>query len=115
MTLVAPGTCSITASQAGNGNYLAATTATQSFTVNLEPQTITFGQIGNVKLGAAPFAVTATASSNLSVNLASTTLPVCTISGSTVTTWPSVPARSRQRKPAMQRSARRFRLYRVPL
>ena len=49
------------------------------------PQTITFGSLGNVTFGVAPFSITATASSGLAVSFASTTTAVCTISGSTVT------------------------------
>ena len=82
VTILAPGTCSITASQAGNTSYLAATPVSQSFTVNQEPQTITFGALGNVTFGAAPFTLSATASSTLPVAFTSTTLPVCTTSGS---------------------------------
>jgi hypothetical protein len=39
VTIVATSTCSITASQAGNANYAAATPVTQSFTVNSASQT----------------------------------------------------------------------------
>jgi hypothetical protein len=35
VTIITVGTCSITASQAGNANYVAATPVTQSFTINL--------------------------------------------------------------------------------
>jgi hypothetical protein len=85
VTLVAAGTCSITASQAGNSNYAAATPLTQSFTVSASSQTITFGALSNMVFGAAPFTVGATVSSGLAVAFASTTTAVCTVSGSTVT------------------------------
>jgi uncharacterized repeat protein (TIGR01451 family) len=85
VTIVALGTCSITASQAGNANYVAATTVTQSFTVNPAPQTITFAALSGALLGAAPFTVGATASSGLAVSFASTTPSACTVSGATVT------------------------------
>jgi uncharacterized protein (TIGR03437 family) len=68
---------------------LLSTTAT--FTVNQAapgtqvPQTITFGALSNVALGAAPFAISATASSGLAVSFASTTPSVCTVAGNTVT------------------------------
>ncbi len=39
ITLIAPGTCTITASQGGNASYAAATPASQSFTVNANPTT----------------------------------------------------------------------------
>ncbi len=48
-------------------------------------QTITFGALNSVVFGAAPFPITATASSGLAVSFASTTTLVCTVSGSTVT------------------------------
>jgi hypothetical protein len=44
VTIVGGGTCSLTASQAGNANYLAASSATQSFTVSQATQAITFIQ-----------------------------------------------------------------------
>jgi len=49
------------------------------------PQTITFGSLGNVTFGVAPFSINATASSGLAVSFASTTMAVCTVTGSTVT------------------------------
>jgi hypothetical protein len=85
VTLVAVGQCSIQATQAGNGNYAAATPVTQSFQVTAGGQTITFGSLSNQALGTAPFTVGATASSGLTVSFASTTTPVCTVSGTTVT------------------------------
>ncbi len=48
-------------------------------------QTIMFSELGNVPLGAAPFTISATASSGLPVSFASTTSAVCTVSGNTVT------------------------------
>jgi sugar lactone lactonase YvrE len=85
VTLVAVGTCTIQATQTGNGIYAAATPISQSFQVTQEIQTITFGALSNRSLGIAPFALSATASSGLAVNFASTTSPVCTVSGITVT------------------------------
>jgi hypothetical protein len=85
VTLVAVGQCSIQASQVGNANYTAATPVTQSFQVTQGSQTITFGSLSSQALGTAPFTVGATASSGLTVSFASTTTPVCTLSGTTVT------------------------------
>jgi hypothetical protein len=86
LTLVAVGTCTIRASQAGNANYLAAPNVSQSFSVtSLTPQTIVFAALVDRVLGAAPFTVSATASSGLPVSFASLTAPVCTVSGNTVT------------------------------
>jgi len=85
VTLVAVGTCTIQATQPGNIDYTAATPVSQSFQVTRGSQTITFRALPNRTLGAAPFNVSATASSQLAVSFASTTTAVCTVSGSTVT------------------------------
>jgi hypothetical protein len=85
VTLVAAGTCTIQATQAGNTNWAAATPVSQSFQVTQESQTITFGALGNQHFGTPPFTVGATASSGLAVSFASTTPAVCTVSGATVT------------------------------
>jgi hypothetical protein len=88
-TILATGTCSITASQAGNSTYAAAAPVTQTFTVQppsgLKQQTITFVTVSTVTLGIAPFALSATASSGLPVSFSSNSPNVCTVSGSTVT------------------------------
>src|ERR1019366_6942024 len=86
VTMVAAGTCTIQATQAGNANYTAAPPVDQSFQVTLESQTITFGALSNQFLGSAPFTLSASASSSLAVSFASTTSAVCTVSGATVTT-----------------------------
>jgi hypothetical protein len=85
VTLTGVGTCTLTASQGGDNNYLAATPVSQSFTVNKGSQTITFGTLSGVALGVAPFTISATASSGLAVSFASTTTTICTVSGATVT------------------------------
>jgi FG-GAP-like repeat/Putative Ig domain/Beta-propeller repeat len=79
VTIVATGTCTIAASQAGNPDFAAAPTVMQSFTVTRAAQTITFAPLSNQTLGVSPFTVTATASSGLAVAFASTTSGVCTI------------------------------------
>jgi len=85
VTIVAAGTCTIQAQQAGNGNYNAATNVNQSFTIAKATQTITFGTLAGQTYGAAPFAVSATATSGLAVTFVSTTTAVCTVSTATVT------------------------------
>ena len=66
------GTVTITASQPGDANFLAATAVPRSFAVNAIPlteQTINFNQpLPNRVVGAAPFALSATASSGLTVS-----------------------------------------------
>jgi hypothetical protein len=86
VTIVSVGTCTIAANQAGNGNYIAAPQVTQNITISLANQTITFGVQSGKVYGAGPFPLSplATASSGLAVSFTSTTLPVCTISGNTV-------------------------------
>jgi hypothetical protein len=85
VTLVSAGTCSITASQAGTANYAAAAPVTQTFNVTAAAQTITFAPLSNAALGSGPFALTAAASSGLAVSFASSTLPVCSVSGNVLT------------------------------
>jgi sugar lactone lactonase YvrE len=84
-TLVAVGTCTIQATQAGNAGYTAAAPVSQSFQVTQQSQTITFGSLSNRVLGNAPFTLTATASSSLAVSFAATTTSVCTVSSTTAT------------------------------
>ena len=85
VTLVSAGTCTVEASQAGNANYGAATPVDQSFTIAPANQTITFGTLTAQTFGPTPVTVSATASSKLAVNFASTTMPVCAVSGAAVT------------------------------
>jgi alpha-tubulin suppressor-like RCC1 family protein len=84
---VSAGICTIAANQAGDVSYAPALEATQSFQVTpaLIVQTISFPSLPNQVLGTAPFAVGATASSGLTVSLASLTTSTCSVSGSTVT------------------------------
>jgi hypothetical protein len=85
VTLVGVGACTINANQAGNADFSAAPQVTQSFAVASEAQTITFSALAAKTYGAAPFALSAKASSGLSVVFTSATTSVCTVSGSTVT------------------------------
>lgn len=84
ITVLAIGTCTIQATQAGNATYAAAAPVSQSFQVTLAAQTITFGPLINRPLTTLTFPLTATASSGLTVTFSSTTSSVCTISGVTV-------------------------------
>jgi hypothetical protein len=83
-TMLSTGTCTVQAAQAGNADYSAATMVPESFTVNGEAQTITFGAIASQAVGT-PLTLSATASSGLAVSFASTTSGVCTVSGTTAT------------------------------
>jgi hypothetical protein len=83
-TMLIAGTCTIQASQAGNSSYLPATSSSQTFTVNLESQSITFNTIPTQTVGT-PLTLTAAASSGLAVTYTSTTLSICTVSGTAAT------------------------------
>ena len=85
VSILSVGTCSIDANQAGNGNYNPAPTVTQSFTIGMSNQTITFNALPNKSFGDPPFGLSATASSGLPVTFSTTTPGVCSLSGSTVT------------------------------
>jgi hypothetical protein len=83
LTPVKAGTCGITASQPGNGQYLPAGSVPQSFPV-VSAQTITFTAPNEATAGR-PVTLTATASSSLPVTYTSSTTDVCTVSGTTLT------------------------------
>ena len=83
-TFATTGMCTIQASQGGNGTWAAATPVSRSFTVNADPQTITFNTPGTQTVGT-PLTLSATASSGLAVSFASQTTSVCTVSGTKTT------------------------------
>jgi hypothetical protein len=83
--VVGIGTATITASQPGNGGYLAATPVQQTLTTTKASQTISFSALANKKLSDLPFALNASASSTLNVSYTSSNPTVATISGNTVT------------------------------
>ncbi len=63
VTATGTGIVVLSASQAANGNYAAAT-ATTTFTVATEVPSLTFGTIGSKTYGGAPFTVSATSASS---------------------------------------------------
>ncbi len=71
VTFVAIGTCSITAAQAGNANWNAATSVTQTFTISQGNQTESFTSANPspVTVGGATYTPTATATSGLAVTI----------------------------------------------
>jgi hypothetical protein len=85
VNILGTGTSTITASQAGNANYNAATSVGQTLTVTPADQTIVFNSLPAKVFGDAPFALSATASSNLPITFNSNNSAVATISGNTVT------------------------------
>ncbi len=85
VTVVAAGSTTITASQAGNANFNAATSVPQILTVNKADQTISFSALASKTFGDANFTLDATASSALGISYSSNNTAVATISGNTVT------------------------------
>jgi len=77
--VVGAGTCTVTASQAGNDNYLAAADVTLTFTIAQKAQTVSFTAPSSVTYGDPDVTLTATASSGLAVSYSSSTLSNCTI------------------------------------
>ena len=79
--------------QCGTSDDALAATATATVTPTptptpaggLQNQTITFSPMSNKRVGDAPFAISATASSGLAVTFSSLTPGVCTVAGNTVT------------------------------
>lgn len=76
---VAPGTATITAAQAGNGNYNAAVAQSKPVTVIKGSQFISFSQIQSVTYGAPDFTPKATTSSGLPLTFTSGNTAVATI------------------------------------
>lgn len=79
----AEGTVSVTAAQAGNTSYNAATSVTRSFAVTKAPQTITFNTLPNLVKTASPQTLSATSSSGLTISY--TVTGPATVSGNTLT------------------------------
>ncbi|AYL96253.1 gliding motility-associated C-terminal domain-containing protein [Mucilaginibacter celer] len=76
---VAGGSCTITASQTGNGNYNAAAAVKQTLTITKGSQVITFAALSPVTFGSADYSAGATASSGLTVSYTSSNNAVATI------------------------------------
>jgi hypothetical protein len=85
VTLVAVGTCKIQATTTPGGVTYPAAPVSQSFQVTKEGQTISFGPLAARPLGSTPFTLAASATSGLAVSFRSQSMPVCTVSGTTVT------------------------------
>jgi hypothetical protein len=80
---IAVGKCVVDANQSGNGTYAPAPQKTQTLTIKLNPQTITFGAAPTGAVVGASGIVSATASSGLQVTLsvASASSGICSIPG----------------------------------
>ncbi|MCV6636947.1 choice-of-anchor D domain-containing protein [Candidatus Albibeggiatoa sp. nov. NOAA] len=76
------GSCTVTASQAGNATYYAATDVSHTFTIDKIAQTITFNALSDKDYDDPDFSVSATASSSLAPTF--TTSGTCSNTGSTI-------------------------------
>jgi hypothetical protein len=85
VTMTGVGSATITASQAGDVNFNAATSVDRAFVVNKGNQTISFSNPGTYSFGSQPGTLVATASSGLAVTFVSSNTAVATVSGNTVT------------------------------
>ncbi len=86
VTIIGAGTTTITASQAGNANYNAATDVPQTLTVAKAAQSISFAALAGKIFGDAVFNLTASGGgSGNAITYVSSNTAVATISGSTVT------------------------------
>jgi hypothetical protein len=79
VTQLAVGTCVITASQASDSIYLAATPVVRSFAVTRAPQTITIGTLNPMTRSSEDQTLIATSSEGLTPITFSTTSPACSI------------------------------------
>ncbi len=86
VSLVNVGTLTITASQAGDTNYNAASPAAKVLTVLNQSQDVVFdaGQVPAKTFGAAPFPVSATSNRSLLVSFLSSNLAVATVAASSL-------------------------------
>ncbi|MFZ4678806.1 MAG: beta strand repeat-containing protein, partial [Flavobacterium sp.] len=84
-TIIGVGDVTITASQAGNANYNAASDVSQTITINKANQIITFNALVNRSTADTSFTLGGSASSALPLSYASSNSAVATISGNVVT------------------------------
>jgi hypothetical protein len=90
VSTLAPGLCQLQATQAGDAAFDAAAPVTRGFSVlaigsGTTTQTVTFAALGDRLTSSAPFTLTASASSGLTITFLSQTPAICTISGALVT------------------------------
>ncbi|WP_253819309.1 beta strand repeat-containing protein [Vibrio coralliilyticus] len=78
------GTCTIVASQAGDGTYDPAPDISQSTTIAKDTQSILFPNPGPQNLADSSLTLSAVTTANLSVTFGSNTTSVCTVSGTTL-------------------------------
>jgi hypothetical protein len=81
ITLIATGSCTVQADQAGDAIFSPASPVAQSFAVTKSSQVITFATLGDRAVLQSPFALNAGASSGLAVTFSTPTSSVCTTGG----------------------------------
>jgi hypothetical protein len=79
------GQCAVAANQAGNAMFAAAAEVVRTFTISPATQTISFPAVGSHPLSVGSIRILASATSGLTVELASETPAVCSVSGPNVT------------------------------
>ena len=79
--LVSTGTCTLSAAQAGNVDWLAATIVERSFNVAKKAQSITFTAPADIWIGKKSLSLDAISSSGLALLTSSSTSTVCTVDG----------------------------------
>jgi hypothetical protein len=82
LTPIEVGGCVVTANQPGNESYYPASSVTRNITIGRHNQTIAFASLPDQTLGAAPFGVTASASSGLLVSFSAA--GACSLSNAVV-------------------------------
>ena len=85
LTIKAPGTAIISASQVGNDDYLEATQVSRTLTVNKRSQVITFDEIPEKTYEDLPFTLPQITNEGLTISYSSTNISVATVNGNTVT------------------------------
>ena len=116
LTVLAAGTCSVTAKQEGDSKTAPAS-VTRSFLILKGTETIAFGSLSDLAPGSTPPALSATASSGLPVTFTSNTPAVCAVSGVTITILSSggcsITASTGRRRQFRGRHTRHAKLHRL--
>lgn len=84
LTIVKPGTATVTATQEGTGNYLPATSISQALIVAKATQTIVWADIPNMTYGDTPLALPATSDKGLALTYSSSDETVARIEGTSL-------------------------------
>ncbi len=85
LTIKAPGTAIIAATQVGNTDYLEATQVSRTLTVNKRSQVITFGELPEKTYEDLPFTLPQKTDEGLTISYTSTNTAIATVNGNTVT------------------------------